>query len=66
MTMRHFGDQPLAHGAASVGAGHVCLGTCLINKDQAPGIDLALQSFPLPAATGDVVAVLLTRAQTFF
>ena len=72
MTMRHFGDQSLANGAASMSAGHVCLGpvdllrSSTVDKDQALGIDFALQSFPLLAAPGDVMAVLLARAQTFF
>jgi hypothetical protein len=53
-------------GATSVRTSHVRFGPCLVNKDQARGINLALQPLPLLAAPGDVGAILLAGVQSFF
>ena len=66
VTMRHSGDQPLANGATSMQASHVRLSPCLINKDQALGINLALQPFPLLASSRYIMAVLLTGMEALF
>lgn len=66
MTMRHLGEQTLAHGAASMRAGHVRLGPGLIDKDDALGIDLALMPAPSLAAPRDIMAILFAGVQSFF
>ena len=66
MTIRHFGNQTAADGAASVHTGHVCFGPCLVDKDQALGINVALQPFPLLTPPLNVRTILLAGVQSFF
>jgi hypothetical protein len=64
--MGDVGDQSLAARGAAMGAGHVGLGPCLVDEDQAGGIDAALMATPARAAVGDVGPMLLGGVQAFF
>jgi hypothetical protein len=66
ITVRYFGDQPLAFGTASVQPGHVRLRPGFIDEDQSSGGDLVLVSLPLPAPTRDISAILLAGVEAFF
>ena len=66
MTVGRFGIEPLSPSAPSVGPRHVGLGPGLIDKDQAPGIDLALIALPTLAPPRHVRPVLLAGQHAFF
>lgn len=46
VSMRHLCNQPLANGAAPVQAGHIRLCPGLVDKDDAPSLNLALKALP--------------------
>ena len=46
VTMWHLGEQSLANPAAAVPPCHTCLGPRLVDEDNAPRINLALQTLP--------------------
>ena len=64
--VRHFADQTLTSGAATMQAGHVGLHPGLIDEDQTGRSNLALPLMPLAPSAGDVSAILLAGAQAFF
>ncbi len=66
VTVRRFGIEPLSPSAPSVGPRHVGLGPGLVDKDQAPGIDLSLIALPAPAPPRHVRPVLLAGQHAFF
>jgi len=64
--VRHRGDQTLSAQGSTVGAGHICLGPGLVDEDQARRVNAVLVALPPLALAGDVGAVLLGGAQSFF
>jgi hypothetical protein len=58
--------HPLAFWPPSAQWGHVGLDPGLVNKDQAPGIELGLPCAPALASTRDVGACSLESEQRFF
>lgn len=61
-----FGNQPVAAQAAPMRPRHVGLGPGLIDKDQPPGIKIALITLPTFTPPFDVGPVLFGRVQAFF
>jgi len=66
MSVRHFSDQALAHGTATMQARHICLRPGFVDKDQPGSINLALQTLPDLTPPGNIAAILFTGAQRFF
>jgi len=64
--VRHRGDQTLPTQGSAMGAGHVGLGPGLVDEDQARRVNAVLVALPPLALAGDVGAVLLGGAQSFF
>ena len=64
--VRHRGDQTLSARGSTVGAGHICLCPGLVDEDQARRVNAVLVALPPLALAGDVGAVLLGGAQSFF
>ncbi len=58
--------QTLAAPAATVGAGHVGLGPCLIDEDQAVGVQVELAIEPSLPALQDVGPLLLGGVRRLF
>jgi hypothetical protein len=66
MPVRHFGVKPLAAPAASMGGRHVGLYPCLIDEDEALGIEQLLTLLPARPLGRYVRSVLLGGAYDFF
>ena len=66
VTVRCFGVEPRSPSAPSVGPCHIGLGPGLVDKDQAPGIDLSLIALPALAPPRHVRSVLLAGQHAFF
>lgn len=66
VTVRCFGVEPRSPPAPSVGPCHIGLGPGLVDKDQAPGIDLSLIALPALAPPRHVRPVLLAGQHAFF
>jgi hypothetical protein len=64
--VRRFGDQPLAARRATMATGHIGLGPCLVDEDQAGRINPALVLPPLSPSPCDVGPILLAGVQAFF
>jgi hypothetical protein len=62
----HAHAQPLAARGASMGAGHIGLGPCLIDEDETVGIEVGLAVEPVSASPQDVWAVPLARVRGLF
>jgi len=63
--VRHLGNQPGAAPAPPVMAGHVGLGSGLVDEDEAVRVKPALVFLPLRAPPSDVGAVLFAGEQAF-
>jgi hypothetical protein len=66
MAVRHRPREALPTRGAPVVPNHLRRDRRLINKDKAPRIKSALFSFQLGACSGDIRAILLSGAQSFF
>ena len=66
MSEWHEGVEPLTFGAPASERSHVGLHPCLVDEDQAFGINLALMSLPAQALAGDVRSILLRWQDRFF
>jgi hypothetical protein len=64
--MWHAHAQALAAATAAMGAGHVRLGPCLVDEDQALRVEIGLGFEPGAAPFQDVRAVLLKRVPGLF
>jgi hypothetical protein len=66
MTVRRLGVEPPSPSAPAMAARHVGLGPGLVDKYQAPGIDLSLVALPTPAPPRNVTPILLAGQHAFF
>ena len=66
MPIRDLGAEPLAAWCPAAQRRHVGLGPCLIDEDQAGGINPVLIATPLGAAPGNVGTVLFPGEHGFF
>ena len=66
MTLRDFGDQPLATRAPAPDRRHVRPGPGLIDEDEPRGVNLVLMALPELPLARHVRTVLLTGVQAFF
>src|SRR4030088_3048312 len=66
VSMRYGRDQPLTARCAAERARHVCRGPSLVEEAQPGGVELGLQRRPFASRLGNVLAVLLGRAEALF
>jgi hypothetical protein len=66
MAVRRLPAQALSFQAPAMGPDHVGLGPCLIDEDEAGGINLSLMPFPACPSARDVGPVLFAGQQRFF